>query len=92
MHGTIESTVHSMPLNSLEHCICTTTITNIRPDRDSNLEHPGSKHQSIRMSHRAGHIARGVMVMVSLSHRGRPHSQGDGDRVFEPSGPATFLG
>ena len=26
-----------MLLNSLEHCICTTTMTNIRPDRDSNL-------------------------------------------------------
>ena len=25
MHSTIGSTVHSMPLNSLEHCICTTT-------------------------------------------------------------------
>ena len=25
--------VHSMPLNSLEHCLCTATMTNIRPDR-----------------------------------------------------------
>ena len=52
MHSTIGSTVHSMPLNSLEHCICTTTMTNIRPDRDSNLVPPGYKPQSIRMSHR----------------------------------------
>ena len=52
VHGTIGSTVHSMPLNSLEHCICTTTMTNIRPDRDSNLVPPGYKPQSIRMSHR----------------------------------------
>ena len=35
VHSTIGSTVHSMPLNSLEHCLCTTTMTNIRPDRDS---------------------------------------------------------
>ena len=41
-----------MPLNSLEHCICTTTMTNIRPDRDSNLVPPGYKPHSIRMSHR----------------------------------------
>ena len=49
VHSAIGSTVHSMPLNSLEHCICTTTITNIRPDRDSSLVTPGYKTQSIRM-------------------------------------------
>ena len=27
---------HSRPLNSLGHCICTATVTNIRPDRDSS--------------------------------------------------------
>ena len=37
VHGIIGSTVHSMPLNSLEHCICTTIMQNIRPDRDSHL-------------------------------------------------------
>ena len=52
VYSTIGSTVHSMPLNSLAHCICTTTMTNIRPDRDSNLVPPGYKPQSIRMSHR----------------------------------------
>ena len=52
VQSTIGSTVHSIPLNSLEHCICTTTMTNIRPDRDSNLVPPGYKPQSIRMSHR----------------------------------------
>ena len=52
VHSTIGSTVHSMILNSLEHCICTTTITNVRPDRDSNLVPPGYKPQSTRMSHR----------------------------------------
>ena len=51
VYSTIDSTVHSMPLNSLEHCICTTTMmTNIRPDRDSNLVPPGYKPQSIRMN------------------------------------------
>ena len=43
MHSSTGSTVHSMPLNSLEHCICTTTMSNIRPDRDSNLVPPGYK-------------------------------------------------
>ena len=41
VHSTIGSTVHSKPLNSLEHCVCTATRTNIRPDRDSNLVPPG---------------------------------------------------
>ena len=49
---TIGSTVHSRLLNSLEHWICTTTMTKIRPDRDSNLVPPGYKPQSIRMRHR----------------------------------------
>ena len=52
MHDTIDSTVHSMPLTSLEHCICTTTVTNIHPDRHSNLVPPGYKPQSIQMSNR----------------------------------------
>ena len=43
VHSTIGSTVHSSLLNSLEHCICTTSITNIRPDRDSNLVPLGYK-------------------------------------------------
>ena len=51
-HSTIGSTVHPRSLNRLEHCICTTTMTNIRPDRDSNLILPDYKPQSIRMSHR----------------------------------------
>ena len=51
VHSTTGSTVHSRPLNSLEHCICTTTTTNIPPDQDSNLVPPGYKPQSIRMSH-----------------------------------------
>ena len=57
VHSTIGRTVHYMPLNSLEHCICTTTMTNIRPDRDSNLVTPGCKPQSIRMSHRGWHLS-----------------------------------
>ena len=51
VHSTIGSTVHTRHLSSLEHCICTTTMTNIRPDRDSNLVPRGYKPQSIRMSH-----------------------------------------
>ena len=34
---------HCTPLNSLEHCICRTTMTNVRPDRGLNLVHPGYK-------------------------------------------------
>ena len=52
VHGAIGSIVHSIPLHSLEHCICTTTMTKIRPDRDANLVPPGYKPQSIRMIHR----------------------------------------
>ena len=35
VHSSIDGTAHSSPLNSLEHCICTTPRTNIRPSRDS---------------------------------------------------------
>ena len=31
VHSTIGGIVHFVILNSLEHCICTTTMTNIRP-------------------------------------------------------------
>ena len=47
VHSTLDIAVHSMPLNSMEHCICTTMMTNIRPERHSNLVHPGYKPQSI---------------------------------------------
>ena len=46
MHSTIGSTVHSRPLKSLEHCICTTTMTIIWPDRDSNYS--GSQSHTTR--------------------------------------------
>ena len=52
VHSTIGSTSHFIPLNSWEHCICTTTMTNIRPDRDSNLVPAGYKPLSIRMRYR----------------------------------------
>ena len=35
VHGTIDSKAHSRTLHSLEHCISTTQMTNIRPGRDS---------------------------------------------------------
>ena len=37
MHSTIGNTVHSMPLNSLDHSIYTPTMKNIRHDRDSGF-------------------------------------------------------
>ena len=64
VHSAIGSTIHPMPLNSLEHCICTTTMTNIRPDRDSNLVPSGYKPQSIWMSHRG----RPHVLLLLLSH------------------------
>ena len=36
VHCTIYSTAHSRAVNSLKHCICTTSMINIRPGRDSN--------------------------------------------------------
>ena len=42
-YSTQYHTVYSITLNSSEHCICTTTMKNIRPDRDSNLVPPGYK-------------------------------------------------
>ena len=51
VHSNIGSPAHSMPLSSLEQCICTITMKNIRPDWDSNPV-SGYKPQSIRMSHR----------------------------------------
>ena len=47
--------VHYMPLNSFEHCVCTTTMTNIRPDRDSNLVPTVYKPRSTPMSYRGRH-------------------------------------
>ena len=67
MHSTIGSTVHSMPLNSFEHCICTTTMTNIWPDRDSNLLFPDYKPQSIRMSLR-NTIEPVMKIAVTMRH------------------------
>ena len=52
VHSTIDSTIHFMSLKSFEHCICTATMTNIRPNRDSNLVPPCCKPQSIWMSYR----------------------------------------
>ena len=50
VHSTIDSTIHPRHFNSLDDCICTTTMINIRPDRESNLVPSGYKPKSIRMS------------------------------------------
>ena len=62
----INSTIHFMPLNSLDHCICTATMKTSRPDRDSNRVPPGYKPQSIRMSHR-GRLWRELDVFIPPS-------------------------
>ena len=52
VHTTIESTARSGPLNSLEHCVWTTSMTSIRLGRDSNQVHLCFEPQSNRMSHK----------------------------------------
>ena len=61
-----QNSVHSMLLNSLEHCICTTTMTNILPDRDSSLRPPGYEPQPIRMSHRGRSYNLLVLCMMCM--------------------------
>ena len=56
VHRPIDSTAHSRPLNSLDHCICTTPMTNIRTSRDSNPVPLNSKLQPDRMSHRGRQV------------------------------------
>ena len=48
VHSTIDTTAYT-PLNSLDHCIYTTSMTNIRPGRDSNPLPKGFEPQSDRM-------------------------------------------
>ena len=36
LHNAIDITAHSRTLNSLEHCICKTSMINSRSDQDSN--------------------------------------------------------
>ena len=50
VRSAIGSTVHSRPLNSLEHCICTITMTNIRPDRDSRPQAPVDTNEPLGLS------------------------------------------
>ena len=52
-HRLTDITVLSKPLNSLEHCISTTTMSNRRPVRDSNPAPLSFEPQSYRISHRS---------------------------------------
>ena len=52
VHNTIDNTAHSRPLNSLEHCIGTTSMTNIRSGRVSYPVPLSSEPQLDRMSRR----------------------------------------
>ena len=54
VHSAIDITAHSIPFNSLEHCICTTSMTNIRPDQDLNPVALSFEPQQDQMGHRAG--------------------------------------
>ena len=52
-----EHYTQAMSLNSLEHFMYTTQMTNIRHNRYANLAPPGYNSQSIRAGHiGAGHI------------------------------------
>ena len=51
VHSTIDSTAHSIPLNSLEHWVRTTPMTYIRPDLDSNPVPLNFEQQPDGMSH-----------------------------------------
>ena len=64
VHSTIDNTAHSIHLNSLVHCIFTTSMTNIRPDRDSN---PVSSHNRIEWTGRMSREA----VVTDPGGRGR---------------------
>ena len=50
-HTTMDSTPHSRPWDSLEHCKCTTSTTNMWAGRDSNLVLQSFEPQPDRMSH-----------------------------------------
>ena len=52
VHSTIDKIAHSRHFNSLEHCVCTTSMTNIRPGLDSNPVVLSFKPQPDQMSHR----------------------------------------
>ena len=56
VHSSIDSTAHFLPLNSLEHWICATTMTNIRSDQDSNPVHLVSSHNRIEWATGAGQL------------------------------------
>ena len=62
VHTSINSTAHSWPLNSLQHCVCTTSMKSIWPDRDSNPVHLSFEPQPDRMSHRGRLLCVGVKV------------------------------
>ena len=51
VHSAIDITAHSIPFNSLEHCICTTSMTNIRPDQDLNPVALSFEPKQDRMGH-----------------------------------------
>ena len=57
LYSTINSTIHSRPLNSLEHCICTTPMTNIRPGETRTLYLLSVAPQTDPMSHQSRHRA-----------------------------------
>ena len=77
VHGIIGSTVHSVPLNRL-HCICTTTMQYIRPDRDSG----GPPNAVITLTSAQWILFAGYVTRVSGTHKR--------SRVRTPLKPSSF--
>ena len=72
MHSAIDITVHSMHLNSLEHCIGTTSMTNIRPDQDLNPVALSFELQRDRMGHRDGLVISNTNKLIRFPIKGTP--------------------
>ena len=70
----IDSTTQSIPLNILEHCICTNSMANIRPGRMSNSVPLSFKPQPYRISHRGRlhtdqHYTCDYMLLIALKKK-----------------------
>ena len=66
VHSAIDITAHTMPLNSLEHCIGTTSMTNIRPDQDLNPAALSFEPQQDRMGHRDGLVISNTNKLIRV--------------------------
>ena len=70
VHSAIDRFAHAIQRSGLEQCTCTTLMTNIRPDRDSNPVPPSFEPQPGRMSHqgRQQHVDSSVKYIIYFSY------------------------